>query len=266
MNKIIYCIVLSFLCVSCTIQMKDTSSISWSNYKWYTIIHSWSGVTFLQNKKWDVSLLDVDLTQAWISFWGVHLSNTRTHNSNHNEFKRFRADETSKYLNIAHMNWSETLAYINGQFFTHIEDTTLLSFPVKSDWKILSSYMDNELKKRTLAISKTWKAYVSQWFNTGLLSDRNYPEVIVGINPVEDFIQEREVGRSYVWLMSENKIVFFITKTKNQAQMTQILSDYWVAEQNMIMFDGWPSAQFNYQWQSFYGDWWVPQYTIVYSQ
>lgn len=231
----------------------------------YETVESYSWVTFKQNVTKDVSILDIDLTKAWISFWWVKIWDQRTLNQDYDEFQRLSLDEANQIVWTS-IPW-KPIGLINGQFFTHIEDMTLLSFPVKSDWKVLSSYIDNELQKRTIQITKSNKIFVQEWYSDDILNDPFNLEVIVWINPIEDFIASKEVWRSYVGVLDEKHVAFFIAKEKNQAQMKQILSDYGVQERNMVMLDWWPSAQFSYSWQIIQKGWWkVPQYNVIYTR
>ncbi len=55
---------------------------------------------------------------------------------------------------------------------------------------------------------------------------------------------------------------------KSEAEMNEIIKLYWVDEKNIVMLDGWPFAQFAYNGNSktFYWDWGVPQFNIIYKK
>jgi hypothetical protein len=89
-------------------------------------------------------------------------------------YKRYYADDFSN-----HFDSKNVFAFINGQFFNQLIDSTSLSFPVKSDGKIINSYVDNDIKKSTFVITKNNTAKIIHDYNAEFLQNPDYTEVIV---------------------------------------------------------------------------------------
>jgi hypothetical protein len=98
-----------------------------------------------------VSILKLDLTKVNLDFGGVQSDNIlETPDTKLDRFNRLAASEAFKFTKD-----SKVLAGINGQFFNANLNPTFLSFPVKSDNQIISSYMDNHLQKRTFVMNSS---------------------------------------------------------------------------------------------------------------
>ncbi len=275
---------------------------TWKN-KWYDFISWTEWIKLYQNKNKDISIIDIDLKEAWISFWWVDQTDSETLNYNDKlwylnkrfrwQLKTYNLKEESNWSNIDNFkrsfikksfwesnylnkNWNNEFlfAVVNWQFFNANKENTTLSFPVKSNWKILNSYIDNDKKKKTLIIDINGKVRIIDWYKEVYLSDDNNVEVIVWIDPIEDFSKDNSLWRTYVWITWDDRLVFFIAESKTQEEMKQIALDYGIDEQNLIMFDWWPSSQFAYfdlnriwWWiNSFYWKWEVPHYFMIYKK
>lgn len=271
-------------------------------YKWYDFISWTDWINIYQNESKDLSIIDIDLDKSWISFWWVTQTNTKyldyhknlwyinkrfrwqlkTYNLqeekdwfNFDNFKRQYINEAFWENNFLKVWWdSKTIfAVVNGQFFNVNKNNTTLSFPVKSNWKILNSYVDNDKLKRTIVIDKVWVIKIIDWYEEEYLNDNENREVLVWINPSEDFSKNSSLWRTYMWMIWDNRVVFFVAKSKTQSEMKQITLDYGIEEQNLVMLDWWPSTQFAYfdifevgWWiNSFYGWWEVPQFIMIYK-
>lgn len=257
-KKILLIISLLFL-FSCTLFNQDK----------YVSIYKEAWINLYQSTNKDLSIIDVDLNDAWVSFWMVNSSTWKLSieyeksNSINERFYRFYP----KDLQV----WSDNkvFAMVNWQFFNALKNPTFLSFPVKSNGKIISSYVDNDLTKRTLIIDKNENLKMLEWYDKSELLKWENKELIVAFKPNVEASNADKVGRSYIWIKWEKNIIFFIAKNKTQAEMDKIISDYWITENNVIMMDWWPSAQFGYfdNWfKSFYWEWEVPHYNLIYRK
>lgn len=272
-------------------------------YKWYDFVSWTDWINIYQDESKELSIIDIDLNKSGISFWWVIQTNTKyldldeniwyinkrfrwklqtynlqeeIENSSTNNFKREYVNKAFWENNFLKIWWDNKtiFAVVNGQFFNANKDNTTLSFPVKSNWKILSSYVDNDKSKRTIIIDKSWTIKVIDWYDEKYLKDSNNREVLVWINPNEDFSEDSSLWRTYAWTIWDNEVIFFIAKSKTQAEMKQIALDYWILEQNLVMLDWWPSSQFAYfdifeigWWiNNFYGWWWVPHFVMIYKK
>lgn len=242
------------------------------NYKWYTLKNMSKWFNFYQNETWDISILDVDLNIANISFGWVNTVavNNDDKMSSLYRFNRFTAETFYKNSFKELGNKKDIYAFVNGQFFNPRANPTALSFPVKSDGKIINSYVDNDKLKKTFIIDNDKKASIKDWYDEKYLNDENNKEVIVWINPEEDFLKEKSVWRSYIWIIWDDRVVFFVAENKTQAEMKKIANDYWIKDDNLIMMDWWPSAQLSttdgWRWNQFYGAYWVPQFFVIYNE
>lgn len=272
-------------------------------YKWYNFVTSTQGIQIYQDTSKKLSIIDIDLQEAGMSFGWVNQTNSQylqyedglgylnkrfrgkltsynlEEEQNDSEFENFQRKAISEAFwenNFLQVWWKqrEIFAVVNAQFFNALKQNTTLSFPVKSNGKVLSSYVDNEKTKRTILLDHSWKIHIQEWYDTSDLYNSEYREVLVGIHPDENFAQNQSLWRTYMWVMWENRVVFFIAEAKTQSEMKQIASDYWVNTNDLVMLDGGPSTQFAYfnisqpGWgiHPFYGGWEVPQYIMIYKK
>lgn len=231
------------------------------------LVHQEKWIKLYQSFSKDLSIIDVDLNNAWVSFWMVNSSTWKVvidyekTSSVKERFYRFYPKDLITWEN------NKVFAMVNGQFFNAEKNPTFLSFPVKSNWKIINSYVDNDTKKRTLIIDKNESLKILEWYDNKELNNSNNKELIVASNPIVDSLKDNKIGRTYIWIKWEKNIIFFIAKNKNQDEMDKIISQYGITQNNIIMMDWWPSSQFSYydNWlKSFYWEWAVPQYNIIY--
>lgn len=268
-------------------------------HKWYDFTFKYDWVDIYQNSEKDISVIDINLEKAGIIFWWVRDINSdykaewqgfitsrfrsskeiynlisESQSSESDRFERKKSkDILGEYSYITKNNKNfPIVAAINGQFFNANKNPTFLSFPVKSNGKIISSYVDNDKKKKTFIITEKQKAIIKNWYSVADLENKKYEELIVGIDPSEDFWKNMKLWRNYVWIHWENNIVFIVAQNKTQWEMDILMKNYWI--ENYMMLDGWPSAQFSYYdnywpgWfiHDFYWKWWVPQYNIIYTK
>lgn len=233
------------------------------------LVHEEKWIKLYQNSSKEISIIDVDLNNAWVSFWMVNTSTWKISigyekpTSKKERFYRFYTKDIQVWEN------NKVFAMINWQFFNAEKNPTFLSFPLKSAGKIINSYVDNDLSKRTLIIDKNDNLKILEWYDKKELTDKNNEELIVAFNPTNDLSFNDKIGRSYIWIKWDKNIVFFIAKSKTQLEMENIITEYGITKNNVIMMDWWPSAQFSYfnNWlNSFYWEWAVPQYNIIYRK
>ncbi|MDP2091054.1 MAG: phosphodiester glycosidase family protein [Candidatus Gracilibacteria bacterium] len=236
-----------------------------SNY----LVHQEKGIKLFQNSSKEISIIDVDLNNAGVSFGMVNSSTGKIFidyeksTSKKDRFYRFYPKDLSVGKN------NKVFAMVNGQFFNAEKNPTFLSFPLKSAGKIINSYVDNDLAKRTIIIDKNENLKIIEGYDEKDLFNTNNKELIVAFNPSVDSSIDSKVGRSYIGIKGDKNIIFFIAKNKTQLEMDQLITEYGITKNNVIMMDGGPSAQFSYfnnGLNSFYGKWAVPQYNIIYNK
>jgi len=233
--------------------------------RWYKLVWKTKWVDFYQDKTWNVSILDIDLNSAWIDFWWVDIEK----NQDFYKFKRHFASE----FNYDYKKYNAYF-FVNWQFFDQNKNPTFLSFPLKSNWKIISDYLDNDISKRTFVIDNNWNAKILEWYKKEFLENKNYKELIVWFSPDVNANKNSKIWRTYIWIKSLKNVVFFIVKDKNQEEMNKIIADYWIKKDNIIMMDWWPSSQFSYfenngpwsEWKQYYWWWGIPQFFIIYNK
>jgi len=195
---------------------KCSQDVVWK-YKWYDLTPSNKEIKIYQNANKDISIIDVDLKKAWVSFWWVFHKDTKYHSCKYNSCNSKIFMSTEKrgdkiiYDLVYQKDWDdiysfyrkkikdaywgdsnifgkyEVLAVVNWQFFNANKDPTALSFPIKSNGQIINSYVDNDKQKKTIVIDKNWKVKILDWYKKDYLTDNNNIEVLVGINSKEDF-------------------------------------------------------------------------------
>ncbi len=244
--------------------------ITWFFYKNstdYTKIYNHSGLKVSQSLDKSVSILKLDLMKLNLDFWGVQSDNVlETPDTKLDRFNRLAASEAFKFSKD-----SKILAWINGQFFNANKNPTFLSFPVKSDSQIISSYVDNHLLKRTFIMNSSDTPEILEWYTPEMLQDKTNHNLIVWIHPDENFMKNTSLPRNFMWILDDNTVIFILATSKTQTEMTQLMLSQWVPESNIIMFDGWPSAQFSLfdystekpTVQPHYGRWSVPHFFVV---
>jgi len=205
----------------------------------YNFIASKKGVELFQSKNKDISIIEVDLQKTWVSFWGLI--------KNENFYKKMYAQNVAlNFTDVDSIFW-----VVNWAFFLDVKDKnrTGLSFPIKSQWilkgekEIKETFMDNEIPKRTIVITKSWDAKIFEWYKEKYLENKNYIEVSVAFSPEVTARRNAKIGRSYIWLKCKNTIcntmIFFIADNKTQLDIDKIIADYWVKRENIIMMDWW---------------------------
>jgi hypothetical protein len=259
MKKILQIIFL-FILFSCSLKSDNDKLILIQWVKW---------INLYQNSSKDLSIIDVDLNNAWVSFWMVNSStwniviDYEKAGSKKDRFYRFYSKDLQVWTN------NKVFAMVNWQFFNADKNPTFLSFPVKSNWKIITSYVDNDIKKRTLIIDKKNNLKIFEGYDKKELYDDNNKDLIVAFNPTVDSSIDEKIWRTYIWIKWEKNIVFFIAKNKTQDEMNKIISEYGIGDNDIVMMDWWPSSQFWYfdNWiKSFYWEWPVPQYNLIYTK
>ncbi len=146
-----------------------------------------------------------------------------------------------------------------------------MSFPVKSDNQIISSYMDNLLQKRTFVMNSSNVPKILECYTSVMLQNKLNNNLIVWIHPDENFMKDSSLPRNFMWILDNDTIIFILTTSKTQTEMSQLMIAEWVPESNIIMFDGSPSAQFSLfdytqekpTVQAHYGRWSVPHFFVV---
>lgn len=268
-------------------------------YKWYDFTFKYDWVEIYQNSEKDISIIDIDLNKAGVIFWWVRDVNTeytkewsefitsryrgkqKTYNliseSQSSESDRFERKKSQDILwEYSYITKNKKqfpiVAAINWQFFNANKNPTFLSFPLKSNGQIISSYVDNDKLKKTFIITEKQKAIIKKWYNSEDLKNHGYEELIVGIDPSENFWKNMKLWRNYVWIHWDKNIVYILAQNKTQWEMDTLMQNYWI--ENYMMLDGWPSAQFSYYdnyWpggfiHNFYWNWRVPQYNFIYTK
>lgn len=260
------------------------------NFKWYNLKYKVKWMDLYQDNTWNMSVLDIDLTSAKIDFgW----ANTKfkiiterynrakietdleyeKENSELFRFNRFNASEFPSTFAREYYIKNNIHAVVNWQFFDQNKNPTFLSFPVKSNWKIINSHIDNDIPKRTFVIDSNWNAKILEWYKKEFLENQNYKDLIVGFTPDVIARKESKIWRTYIWINNSKNVVFFVAKNKTQEEMNKIISDYGIKKENIIMMDWWPSSQFSYydnKWpwserEQFYWESKVPHYFVIYT-
>jgi len=255
MKKILLLLLLIFSISSCSNdELIKNKIVEKYNQNW---------IKFIQNKTGNISIIEVNTNIASLSFGWVKINKI----SDFDKFDKSYAKDFSEN----NLKNKKIVATINWQFFTNLEKkNTALSFPLKSDWKILTDYMDNKIPKRTFVIDNNWNAKILEWYKKEFLENKNYKEVIVAFTPEVSARREAKIWRTYIWIKSPKNVIFFIAKNKNQEQMNKIISDYWIKKENIIMMDWWPSSQFSFyennKFKQYYGWWAVPQFFVIYNK
>ncbi len=273
MKKLI--IILSFLFISCGIwennqtenTVEENKNIE-NNLQNYSLESFVPGANLYQNEQKDVSIFRVDLQKANISFGGVEI--TDEDETNLKRYKRYYAEDFSNNYDGS-IDGTNIFAFINGQFFNQLIDSTSLSFPVKSNGEIINSYVDNDIKKSSFVITKNNTAKIIHDYNAEILENPDYSEVIVWAHKDVNARRNDAVWRTYIALDENNFVYFIIAKNKTQAQMEKIISELSIGENDFMMMDGWPSSQFAYydsdgpgtKFQRFYWGWEVPQFFVI---
>ncbi|MCD5380778.1 hypothetical protein LR004_02525, partial [Candidatus Gracilibacteria bacterium] len=243
----------------------------------YSSISTMNGIELFQNNSKDVSIIDVDLKYAGVSFGGLV--------QDEKFYKKYSAKEMEELTNRP----DNIFGVVNGAFFLDVTDKkrTGLSFPIKShgdgivnDIKgmgvtrapVRETFMDNEISKRTIVTTQDGNAKILEGYSEEYLNNPVYLELSVAFSPDVTARRDAKIGRSYIGLKCENdickNIIFFVAENKTQADMDEIIADYGVERENIIMMDGGPSAQFSYigEEKTFYGKWKVPQFNIIYEK
>jgi hypothetical protein len=241
--------------------------LSYKNSNNSNIIYNHSGLQVTQSLDKSVSILKLDLIQLNLDFWGVESDNVlETPDSKLDRFNRLAATQAQK------LSWyPKVLAWINGQFFNANKNPTFLSFPLMSNKQIISSYVDNQLQKKTFVIGDDYIPRILDWYKADMLLNSDYKDLIVWIHPDENFMKNSSLPRNFMWILDNTTLIFILATSKTQGEMTQLMYDQWVSQSNIIMFDGWPSAQFalfDYSTekptiQDHYGRWAVPHFFVV---
>lgn len=272
-----------------------------AQHKWYKLVSKSKWLDFYQDSTGDISVLELDLTTAQVSFGWVNtkfdadvwfvseqdaraITQTSTENINFdinyytpdislNRFYKDTASDITQKLKYD-MRAFNISAVVNGQFFTKLGDEkTGVSFPIKSNGEIIATHVDNDIPKRTLVIDTQGQAKILEWYQSEYLNDPKYSELIVAFTPEVRARENAKIGRTYIWLLDANTMVFFIARNKNQDQMDSILAVFGIKPENIIMMDGGPSSQFAYyenQWpgskfEQYYWEWEVPHYFVIYK-
>jgi hypothetical protein len=148
-------------------------------------------------------------------------------------------------------------AMINGQFFNHHQNPTVLSFPLKSDGDIIAQYMDNSLAKKTLL--RTWDGnfYIKKGYYNSLLTSDSTKDLLVGLSPNVDVGGKKwwPIGRNYIGGIPRGScnpdqatcqykyLIFFIGEGFSQPNFLSRIKHWGVKESSIVMMDGSASSQ-----------------------
>ena len=238
------------------------------NFYNYILNYKEEWIKFYTDEEKNLAILDLDLNYIKIKFWGVD-ENLDT-DSVLTRFFRHRPYEFTQIMDKDFKEKNKIFAFVNGQFFNPKNNPTSLSFPLKSEWKIINNYIDNKITKKTFVIDKDNNAKIFFWYNEKYLKNENNKEVIVAFTPNLSARWDDAIWRTYVWLKSEKHVIFFIARNKTQTQMNSILYKYWIKQKNIIMMDWWASSQFAFSkdWNFFKQYFWrygLPQVFVIYK-
>ena len=150
-----------------------------------------------------------------------------------------------------------TFAIVNGQFFNHLQNPSKLAFPLKSNWNIITSHVDDNLAKRTLIINNDGTTYIKNGYSSYYLN--NTKNVIVGLNPSVDkggFLKSlAPIGRNYIGGISKGNcnpniatcsykyLIFFIGEKHSQPNFLSRIRQWGVSDKSIVMMDGSASSQ-----------------------
>lgn len=241
------------------------------NYNWYFIKKQYKGINLLSNEDETLFILDIDLNYANINFWWINIDEDI---SDLRKYSRENILEMQKKLKNTNFKNNEIFALINWQFFDPFQNPSSLSFPLKSNYKVINSYIDNKFSKKTFLIDKNKNAKILDNFDLKKLYDKKNKELIVWFNPNVNMKSSKKIWRTYIWIKWKKNIIFFIAKNKTQKFMDIMMKRYGIDEKNIIMMDWWSSSQFaflkkynswKYLWKKYYSNWKIPHYFVVYK-
>lgn len=227
---------------------------------WYDLVWKKYWFDFYQKKWQETSIFVVDLAYNNFDFWVLKANSWSIFEWENPEFSRFKRlwiDDIETYKNYFLVNWG---------FFNASKDPTALSFPLKIDWKIINSHIDNDLPKRTLILENN-VLKILDWFDKKYLDDENITSLAVAFHPLNtDLMKDVKLWRTFFWIDNYWNLVFVVSNSSTQQNMIDVMKDFYVKEENIIMFDWWPSSWFwffdpTWPWAEFevkYFDWKVP--------
>lgn len=215
--------------------------------------------TIENNKTSEVSIITIDTKKAEILFWWIDYFKKDTKN-----FSEFHRHSAWNFLKKIQKILPKTHIVINGQFFNAWQEKTHMSFPLKSNGKIINDYMDNDITKRTLLQKNTQEFVMYDGYQKSDLTNSEVKELIVGFSPLVDASRDQKLWRNYV-VLENNALIFFLANAKTQSEMEEIITKAWYSLDNALMLDWWPSAQYAslQNGKTYYGDWGVPQFFVI---
>ncbi len=236
-------------------------SIFWTIYM-FQKNHFKTGTDFYSIEKFkseQYSIITIDTQKSEILFGWIDY-----HKKDAKNFSEFNRHYAGEFLKKIQKILPQTHLVINGQFFNAWREKTHMSFPLKSNGKIINDYMDNDISKRTLLQKSTWEFVLYDWFQASDLKDDTVKELIVGFSPEVDASSWAALWRNYI-ILDQNRLVFFLANAKTQAEMQTIIEAAWYSLKDALMLDWWPSAQYAtiHDQKTYYGDWEVPQFFVI---
>ena len=212
----------------------------------------------IEKNNW-IEKIEINLSKNNLSFWWIDYYEKKSDN-----FSVFNRHYAYEYLQKIKKTLPTAKLVINWAFFNAWQEKTHLSFPLKSNWKIINDYMDNDISKKTFIITKENKAIIYDWYDKKYLQNNDFKELIVGFSIEADANSKASIWRTFIWI-KENKVYFFISWAKTQQEMIDYVEEFWIEKNNILMVDGWPSSQYSSinEDKTFYWKWWVPQFFIV---
>lgn len=222
----------------------------------YSKIQNGEGVDLYANNSKDVFVQVVDLQNGGGISFDAHAGLVDYSNK---IYKKEKLDDLYNYFNSSNL-----FSITNGQFFDHNSSTTKLSFPVKGAWNQLATINGEvKLSKRTLYMKTDGFAYIDDGYNESLLNDYSVSDLIVSLNPDEQFSAKYAIGRFYIGGYSPNcqtnikckyeYLILLTAKEKTQIDMEAIADRWGVLPKSLIMLDGSGSAQVKTYKYSLYG-------------
>lgn len=228
-----------------------------------------SSVKLYQKASDDFYVVAVNMNQAKIEFGGnAGYFYTSTGNKFYTDTISNYYYKYRNYVDIDGNTYNNLFSVINGQFFdNNNQNTTSLSFPLKSKGIILNSFNgETNLTKRSLLINTDGKTYIREGFNDILFNSNSIKEYVVGLNPAES--KNRLigfVGRNYIAGIPDGTcdpiktsceykyLLFFINKYSSQSNMETEIAKWGVPSKSIIMMDGSGSTQLQTSQFTLYG-------------
>jgi len=225
---------------------------------WYLKEHSFNDSVKIYKKKSSAFyVVAVDMKKARIKV-GSHFQRTKKNGRNYFSKESIIAhhDKNRDYIDTYYGTYKNLVATLNSQFFNKNTDPSALPFPLKSNGiKLYDKDDEPHLKKRSLIITRSGRAYIKNGFTESWFRRSYFQEFLVGLHPDVNKKPFWNIGRHYIGGIPKGRcnpdkrtcsyeyLLFFVKKYARQAYMERAIKQWNVKSSAMIMMDGSGSAQ-----------------------